>query len=546
MAEGTEEAEFVGHEPCPECGSSNNLGRWSDGHAYCFGFNCGYKEPPAEGYQAPPRSESSEKLKPLLRDLEYRGLSKRRITEDTAKHWRYGTTTFDGRPCQVATYYDRDGRAVCQKVRFPDKTFRLLGDTSNIPLYGEWLARDGGKMIIVTEGEIDALSVSQAQGLKWPAVSVPNGAQGAAKVIRKRIEFLERFERVVFMFDMDEPGQEAAKECAALLSPGKAYIASLPLKDANEMLQAGRAADITSAAWSAKAYRPDGIISIDEIMEEAKKPIERGLPWCFPSLTEFTYGRRLSEVYAVGAGTGVGKTDFLTQQIAFDVTELRETVGVIFLEQKPVESAKRLAGKLAGRRFHIPDAGWTNEELEKSLSVLRSKVYFYDSFGSSDWDVIKGKIRYMAVSLGIRLVYVDHLTALADTSREKESLEEIMKEMAGLANELNIIITFVSHLATPDGKPHEEGGRVTIRHFKGSRAIGFWSYFMFGLERNQQADDEAERQTTTFRVLKDRYTGNATGRTIQLGYDETTGRLFEREGSPFTPVMTGDADDQEF
>jgi twinkle protein len=54
-----------------------------------------------------------------------------------------------------------------------------------------------------------------------------------------------------------------------------------------------------------------------------------------------------------------------------------------------------------------------------------------------------------------------------------------MKEMAALANELQIIILFVSHLTTPEGKPHEEGGRVTIRHFKGSRAIGFWSHFMF-------------------------------------------------------------------
>jgi len=48
---------------------------------------------------------------------------------------------------------------------------------------------------------------------------------------------------------------------------------------------------------------------------------------------------------------------------------------------------------------------------------------------------------------------------------------------------------------------------------------------MFGLERNQQADDEIERQTTTFRILKDRYTGKATGNTLRLGYDHETGRL---------------------
>src|SRR5690606_12270852 len=111
-----------------------------------------------------------------------------------------------------------------------------------------------------------------------------------------------------------------------------------------------------------------------------------------------------------------------------------------------------------------------------ALNSLDGKVYLYDHFGETDWDVVKGRIRYMAVALGIRVFYLDHLTAMADTSNEKESLEQIMKEMAGMAQELGLVIHYISHLTTPEGKPHEEGGRVMIRHFKGSRAIGFWSY----------------------------------------------------------------------
>jgi twinkle protein len=66
-----------------------------------------------------------------------------------------------------------------------------------------------------------------------------------------------------------------------------------------------------------------------------------------------------------------------------------------------------------------------------------------------------------------------------------------------------------------------------MKQFQGSRAIGFWSHFMFGMERNQQADDEVERTTTTFRVLKDRYTGRATGATFPLSYERDTGIGFE-------------------
>lgn len=35
-------AKFSHHEPCSSCGSRDNLGRYSDGSAYCFG--CGYTE----------------------------------------------------------------------------------------------------------------------------------------------------------------------------------------------------------------------------------------------------------------------------------------------------------------------------------------------------------------------------------------------------------------------------------------------------------------------------------------------------------------------
>ena len=127
---------------------------------------------------------------------------------------------------------------------------------------------------------------------------------------------------------------------------------------------------------------------------------------------------------------------------------------------------------------------------------------------------------------GVKLHYLDHLTALAAAEEnEREALERIMADMAATAKRLNICILFVSHLATPDGKPHEEGGRVMSRHFKGSRAIGFWSFLMLGLERDQQNDDPMIARTTTLRVLKDRFTGQATGKKYFLGYDTHKGLL---------------------
>ena len=522
-----EDSAFLFHEPCPECGSSDAGSRYSDGHFFCFA--CQHYE---HG-DGPTHNHSGKKHMEGLLTGEFKSLPKRGLTEDTCRKFGYqvGRDKNDTL-VQIAPYYDEAGVMVAQKIRYANKEFKFIGEPKRAVLFGSNLWNNG-KKLVVTEGEIDAMSVSQAQNNKWPVVSIPNGAQGAKKSLTKYLDYLNGFEEVILMFDMDEPGRKASAECAGLFAPGKCKIASLPLKDANECLQAGREQDIIQAIWNAKPYRPDGLVSVADLMDELTKPIEIGYPWWLQPLTDLTFGRRKGEIYGVGAGTGVGKTDFLTQQIAYDIATLGMKVGAIFLEQKPTETAKRIAGKIKGRRFHVPNSGWSKEELVDAVQSLNGKLVMYDSFGETEWDVIKDHIRFMVVAEGIELIYLDHLTAMADTADEKGSLEQIMKEMAGLANELGIIITFVSHLTTPEGKPHEEGGRVTIRHFKGSRAIGFWSYFMFGLERDQQHDDPRLRQVTTFRILKDRYTGQATGETIYLGYDGDTGLLSQIEGNPF-------------
>ena len=469
---------------------------------------------------------------PLIYDGEIRDLLKRNITRETCEKFGYTVGQYRDRPVQIAPYYIGN-RMAAQKLRFPDKGFKFIGETGDVGLYGQQLWRDGGKMVVVTEGEIDCMSVSQLQGNKYPVVSVPNGAAGARKALAKQLDWLNRFEKIILMFDNDDAGRKAVDECVDLFPPGRCYVAALPMKDANEMLVAGRGPEVIDAVWGAKQYRPGGLVTIADIRKDVMKTPEVGLPWCLSTLTGFTYGRRHGEVYAIGAGTGVGKTDLLTQQITYDVVELKQKVGVFFLEQQPAETAKRLAGKVAGKRFHVPNDGWTTEDLTTSLHTLEGTggLFLYDHFGSCNWDVIRERIRYLAHAEGVRLFYLDHLTALAaEEEDERKALETIMAQIGSLVKELDVVLHLVSHLATPEGKPHEEGGRVMIRHFKGSRAIGFWCHYMLGLERNQQSEDEAERGTTTLRVLKDRYTGQSTGRTMFIKYDHTTGLLSECEG----------------
>ncbi len=473
--------------------------------------------------------------------------SGRGITEETCKKLNYRVADYKGQRAHAVNIPDQDGNIVAQKVRLKGKDFRYLGDSDSAGLVFQniWPAGSGLK-IVVTEGEIDALSVSQAQGNKYPVVSIPNGASSALKVCTRSREYLNSFPEIIFMFDMDEPGQLAAKECAQLFGM-KAKIASLSRKDPNEMLQAGLARDIVSAVFNAQPWKPDGIVTLSSLKEEMKKETETGRPWIFDRLTQLTYGRRPGELYFFGAGSGIGKTDFFLQQIAEDIANGHK-VAMFLLEQPVVETGKRLAGKTFGKRFHLPqsDGDWTDDDLEAAIDALteNDSVFLYDHFGSKDWDSISENIRWLAMSEGVTDFYVDHLTALcAHAENERRELERITAEMSSLCQELNINMYVVSHLATPDGTPHEEGGRVMAKHFKGSRAIIYWAHFMFGFERNTQAEELQERQRTTVRIIKDRFTGQSTGETFYLGYDLEAGMLVEKEYTETKFTDQGEADD---
>lgn len=522
----SEESTLVSHGPCGVCGSSDANALYSDNHSFCFSCNAYSPADGAKGSRSAPSSTTDRGLIPNLNGSI--ALTKRAISQSTAEHFGYFVSTYNGKPVQVAPYYDSAGLLVAQKVRFPDKQFSFLGKPKEATLFGQHKWKSGGKRVVVTEGEIDCLSVSQVQDNRWPVVSLPNGAAGARKALAKNIEWLSAFEEIVLMFDMDEPGQSAARECVDLFKPGQCKIASLPLKDANEMVQAGRTAELVSAIWNAKVYRPDGIVSVDDVIEQALSPIEHGFSWWMPTLDAVLRGRKRGEVIGIGAGTGVGKTAFVCQQAAHDIQQ-GHVPALFFLESTPAETLLRVAGNIAGKAFHDPDCAVPIDEKRTALEALRGKLWLYDSWGSADWETIAAKIRYLAVTEGVFLFTVDHLTALADPANERESLETIMKSLASLANELQVVITFVSHLATPEGKSHEEGGRVTIKQFKGSRSIGYWAWTLLALERDQQAEEPEARQTVV-RVLKDRKTGRATGMTIPITYDHTSTHLKEAHG----------------
>ena len=110
---------FLNHEPCPKCGSRDNLARFDDGHGYCFG--CQYYEPSTEEKQGA-STMSPPKAQGLIK-VEFKEIPKRSLDEDTCRRWGYGVGKFQGKPVHVAQYMGPNGTVVAQKLRDMDKEF---------------------------------------------------------------------------------------------------------------------------------------------------------------------------------------------------------------------------------------------------------------------------------------------------------------------------------------------------------------------------------------------------------------------------------------
>jgi twinkle protein len=522
---------FVYHKNCEDCGSSDALSVYSDGHTHCF--SCRLTKACKDTHL----TAETKVLPKGLVDGEYVPLKARGINLETCKKFGYKVGEHNGHHVQIAPYYLK-GKQIGQKIRGAHKKFTATGTMKGTELFGQHLWGEGGKRLVITEGEIDCLSVSQIQENKWAVVSLPLGATSAPKAIKNNLEWLETFETVVLCFDQDDAGAAAVEAVTPLFSPNKCAVASMPLKDANEMLLAGKGAELIQCLWRAKKFKPDGIVGVGDLMDRLTKPLEQGLSWAWQGLTDATYGIRSGELYVLGAGTGMGKSEIWKETMVHLAEHHKLNVGGLFLEESPEHTVRCLASKIKDKLFHVPSDTWTDEELITTVKGMEdsNRYHLYDHFGSTEYEVIKQRIRFMVVSLDCRHIFIDHITAMVSGTvegDERKQLAYIMTDLASLARELKVSLFLISHLNTPEGKPHEEGGRVQIKHFFGSRAIGQWANFVIGIERNQQHKDEHLRHMSTIRILKDRYTGRSVGTCVYLDYDAATGRLVEIVDDPF-------------
>ncbi|MBW4048841.1 MAG: AAA family ATPase [Proteobacteria bacterium] len=215
-------------------------------------------------YRRPQRPADVAKPKAGARDW----LLGRGLTAETLEAFKIGEQIHGGKTYAVFPYL-RDGELVNAKTRnIADKRDMRQESGAEPCLFGWHLIDPKERQIVLTEGEIDAMTLHQC-GI--PALSCNAGA-GNHQWIESDWERLARFSDIVVAYDGDEAGQKGAQEIARRLGFERCRIATFPgYKDANEALQGGEDGEFFwEALKAAKSVDPAELQSFTDFIGKVK------------------------------------------------------------------------------------------------------------------------------------------------------------------------------------------------------------------------------------------------------------------------------------
>ena len=520
------ESTFVKHGSCDSCGSSDAVAIYSDNHSYCWSCTA-YKH--GDGSVVNP---NKTRARPLEMTGTIAAIQDRRISMDTAK--RYGVTVETGADGVITKhhypYHNQEGnKVVGTKVRnVATKDFYATGDLGTAGLFGQQSFAAGGKYMTITEGEIDAMAAYEMNG-GFPAVSIRGGAKSAVKDIKASLEYLETFDNVVICFDNDEAGVKAAQDVLPLFSPRKAKVCVLPLKDAGDMLKANKVREFTKCFWDAKAFKPEGVVSLGD-PDVWDKFLKRGteevtpLPASFGSLNAMMNGGiAAGEVTVIGALTSIGKTTMVYNLVHGMYAESAKKIGCVFLEADVGETVEKLLSVYMGTNI----ADVPNEDRDYNLyhekydeMAKSDKLHILDHQGALEADELFAKMQYLVKGLDCDIIILDPLQA-AVTSNENGTIDTFMDKCLKLAKNTGVSIIIVSHMRKPHAKDAHDVGEYDL---KGSGSINQIAFNTILLSRDKMTDDDYARNCTQVQLVKCRRTGR-TGVAGWLFYENHTSRL---------------------
>ncbi|MDI6743255.1 MAG: toprim domain-containing protein [Smithella sp.] len=386
---------------------------------------------------------------------------------------------------------------------------------------------DTSKPLIITEGEIDALSVAEA-GIP-NATSVPSGASQFAW-IDNCWEWLEQFDKIILFGDNDEPGRKMIDTLCKKLGEERCYIATSECKDANELLYRHGTDAVRVAIEKAKPVPMEGIIELADVVpkDPLDEPrIKTNIKWLDKAIGGFGLG----ELSIWTGKRGEGKSTFLGQMILEAINE-----GVTCCAYSGELTANRfqdwLHKQAAGDKYLQdkidPQTGKQYYYLERDIhdrlrEWYRGRMYLYDNtvrWENTEENTIIKVFTYAAKRFDCKMFLVDNLmTARIPEGKDSNYYRRqgnFVGELVHFAKAHNVHVHLVAH--PKKGKEEDENDSVS-----GSSEITDRADNVFHIKRNTEKKDQV---SAILKITKCRDDGSVKNERIGLAFDEKSKRFY--------------------
>lgn len=374
--------------------------------------------------------------------------------------------TWVAAPCYTFPLDGEHGGAVRLKARaVADKArMRLVPRGGGWGLFGLRAVPADATTVVLTEGEFDAMAVTQATGL--PAVSAPNGARSLPVDV---LPLLERFDRIILWMDADDAGREGAQLFARKLGLRRCrLVPSLPggVKDANDALRAG--ADLAAAIDAAEALPHEGLLTFASLREDVRAELSgvagvRGMPsvW-LPRLDDVLGGLRRGEMSVVTGHTGVGKTTLLAQlSLDYAVQGMPTLWGSFEIANQRLAATLLRQYTALTTRLPLADLYDRYDDLADAFEGL--PMHFLNYHGATDVDAVIDAMDHAAYVHDVGHVLLDNLQFLTSSSNgggggggnggggggtrwdTYEAMDRAIHKFRRFATDRNVHVTLVVH-----------------------------------------------------------------------------------------------------
>lgn len=440
----------------------------------------------------------------------------------------------------VIPFYDPDG--ILRYIKYRDMDYKkgdkIHGnkewpekDTEPI-LFGMREATDFTKPLVITEGQMDALSLVQAEVPN--ACSVPMGMNNF-KWVQPALEWIKKFPEVIIFGDNDNGHISLINELKSRM-PGipmkyVPLICYLGEKDANDILKVYGAEAVRKAISGATIPTIKNVKSFSDVQDVDINTIPK-IKTGMKEIDSLIKGLCVGQVILVSGKRGDGKSTFVSQ-LAANALGQDKNIFVYSGELASFHTKRWLNCQLAGNDY-FTEPGYEpgtqtigSDTLKKINEWYRGKAWIYDNQylpdDRTELASLPDTIEQVIREYDVNLVCIDNLMTAMEEVHDKDNLYVAQSNFVGrlkkIAMQYNVVIILVAH-------PRKNNGQFDNDTVSGSSDITNKVDIVLNYKKGTDNPNNPNEVFSYVEITKNRLFGTLTSEPISLLYNKQSKRIY--------------------